>query len=302
MNYPHDYWRLCVLIFCFLFSYKGVGQVGINTSNPSPAAVLDVNSSNDGINFGGFLPPKVSLTQRNNIPVGTNDDGLMVFLSEGTNRCLQIYDAIESAWSNVYCMPVNDPVYTLLAGWNVSPLTGGSGNYGPSPFAATATSPSVIVGGLIRGAGIGTGGSGATGAWGGNSFNVTTKANAITNNKFATFTITPSSGENVSITDIDPYNIRRSGTGPTTGIWQYSINGVDFFDIGSPITWGGTTSAAGNLQPAMDLSGIPALQNLTSATTVTFRLVNWGASAAGGTWYLNNFQTGDDLIVRGYVN
>lgn len=102
------YLRLIVLIFCGLFSFKGVSQVGINTSSPSPASVLDVNSSIDGTHFGGFMPPKVTLSQRNNISTSPSDDGLMVFLYEGNNRCLQIFDAIESVWENVYCMPVNE--------------------------------------------------------------------------------------------------------------------------------------------------------------------------------------------------
>ncbi len=403
MCHPHEYFRLFLLINCIFFSFKGISQVGINTSSPSPAAVLDVNSSIDGTNFGGFMPPKVTLAQRNNIVTTSNDDGLMVFLSEGNNRCVQIFNAVESNWGNVYCMPVNFPpvasnvqiaglyqenqtltasfdytdaesdapgahIYTwirandssgsgqvvlqtstsntylltasevsffiavevtpvattgtspgspvtsafggpvtdaaavlvLLAGWEMNGLI----NYGPSPYAASTTSPSVVVGGLTRGSGVGIGGSAATDTWGGNGFNVTSQANAISENKFATFSITPSPGANVSITDIDPYNIRRSGTGPTTGIWQYSINGGAFVNIGTQITWGGTT-AAGNLQSPIDLSGIPALQNLTSATTVTFRIVNWGASSAGGTWYINDFTAaagGLDLIVRGYVN
>jgi hypothetical protein len=58
-------------------------------------------------------------------------------------------------------------------------------------------------------------------------------------------------------------------------------------NIGSPITWGTVTTATGNPQTAIDLSGIADLQNLGGGTTVTFRIVNMGATSSGGTWYFN---------------
>ncbi len=101
-----------LFIFSSLFTFS---QVGINTTNPSPASVLDIESSTDNINFGGFLPPRVSLTERNSIPVSASADGLMVFLIEGTTRCIQIYDGVEAAWEDIYCMPLNAaPVASLL--------------------------------------------------------------------------------------------------------------------------------------------------------------------------------------------
>lgn len=101
-----------LLIFSNLIAFS---QVGINTTSPSPASVLDVESSSDNVNYGGFLPPRVSLSERNSISVTAADDGLMVFLIEGTTRCVQIYDGVEAAWENVYCMPLNAaPVANLL--------------------------------------------------------------------------------------------------------------------------------------------------------------------------------------------
>ncbi|MFT4698469.1 MAG: hypothetical protein ACI9SJ_001618 [Flavobacteriaceae bacterium] len=104
------------LAILFIFSSLQVfSQVGINTINPSPASVLDIESSSNNINFGGFLPPRVSLIQRNSIAVTASDDGLMVFLIEGNTRCVQIYDGIEIIWEDIYCMPLNAaPVASLL--------------------------------------------------------------------------------------------------------------------------------------------------------------------------------------------
>tara|TARA_B100000809_G_C15108034_1_gene519476 strand:+ start:781 stop:1863 length:1083 start_codon:yes stop_codon:yes gene_type:complete len=94
----------------FLFS-----QVGINTITPSAAAVLDVSSSSDGVNFGGFMPPRVSVTERNGISATAIDDGLMVYVTDGTDRCLQIWNGVDISWQNVYCMPINQaPVANLV--------------------------------------------------------------------------------------------------------------------------------------------------------------------------------------------
>ncbi len=96
-----------ISFFFLLIPFVFFAQVGINTTTPSTASVLDVNSSNDGINFGGFMPPRVSLSERNSINPTASDDGLMVFLIEGTTRCVQLWNGVDSTWDNVYCMPVN---------------------------------------------------------------------------------------------------------------------------------------------------------------------------------------------------
>lgn len=176
-----------------------------------------------------------------------------------------------------------------LVTWDFSALTGGSNSFGASPLAGTVIS-NATSSGLIRGSGIGTTGSGAGNAWGGNDFITATPSfsAAITANEFVTFSLKADVGYTLSFTSIDAYNIRRSASGPTTGQWQYSLDGSSFTDIGSAITWGGTTNSSGNSQSAITLSSISALQNVASSITVTFRIVTWGATTSGGTWYLND--------------
>lgn len=188
----------------------------------------------------------------------------------------------------------------VVVGWDFSTLLGGTNNFGPSPYAPTTTATGVTITGLTRGTGVGTTGTGAANAWGGNDFASTTQVDAITNNDFVTFQITVNSGFTLSLTSVEPYNIRRSNTGPTTGIWQYRINTGSFVDIGTAITWGTVTTAVGNPQSSIDLSSITALQNLTAGTVVTFRVVNWSGAAAG-TWYFNDPSdtTPDDLVIKG---
>ena len=102
----------------------------------------------------------------------------------------------------------------LLAGWDVSTLPGGTGNYGPSPYAATATNAHITTVGLTRGSGVGTGGSGAVHAWGGNGFTAADAPSAVAANQFVTFTITNQPGYRVSYTSISKFDYRRSSTGP----------------------------------------------------------------------------------------
>ncbi len=184
-----------------------------------------------------------------------------------------------------------------LVKWDMS----GYSNAGSSPQGATANDANVTIGGLTRGSAVTA--NTTSKCWGGAfGTTTTTEAGSITAGNYGTFTISANSGYKISIYDIPAYNIRRSSTGPTTGIWQYSTDGTTFTDIGSSITWGSTTSSSGNTEPAIDLSGISALQNVAAGTTITFRIVSWNGTS-GGTWYFNDQSSGtSDLIVEGGVS
>lgn len=171
---------------------------------------------------------------------------------------------------------------TTIVGWDFNGLSG----YGSSPQAPGSKDANVTAVGLTR-SGLGTSGTAASNAWGG------------TGNGSASFTVKANAGYTLSLTQISAYNVRRSGTGATTGQWAYSLDGTTFVNIGSAITWGSTTTSSGNAQTAITLSGISALQNLPATTTVTFRVTLTGATT--GTWYLNQFQAGDDFVVTGTV-
>ena len=53
----------------------------------------------------------------------------------------------------------------------------------------------------------------------------------------------------------------------------------------------------------IDLSGTPALQNVGAGTNVTFRIVNWGGTNSGGTWYIFDVANSPaaDFVVQGTV-
>lgn len=187
---------------------------------------------------------------------------------------------------------------TELAGWDVL------GQYycGDSPLAPSNSAPHLTIGGLTRGSGVSVTSSASANAWGGVGLTSTSEAAAITANKFVTFSLTANTGSTISCTTIPAYNIRRSASGATTGIWGYQVGTGAFTDIGSAITWGTRTDSTGNSQTAINLAGISALQNVVAGRTITFRLVLWGASGGTGTWYFNDLAVvGDDLQVQGTV-
>ncbi|QAA80414.1 hypothetical protein EI546_01115 [Aequorivita sp. H23M31] len=70
-------------------------QVGIGTTDPSPAAMLEVSSTSDeGATYGGFMPPRVpDITARDLINPAAGDIGLLVFVE--TIGCLQMWSGTE---------------------------------------------------------------------------------------------------------------------------------------------------------------------------------------------------------------
>ncbi|NBP30406.1 MAG: hypothetical protein EBV23_12685, partial [Flavobacteriia bacterium] len=203
-----------------------------------------------------------------------------------------------------------------LATWELTGINVTTPPWGLSPLPAQNVSTSLTTSGWIRGmgvlftaAGIATTGSPAGNAWGGNGWDAFTASgsnnldSAIDRGDFVYITFIIASGARVNFTSIPNYNIRRSSAGPVAGQWQYRVGETgSFINLGSPVTWGMVTTGLGNLQAAIDLSSITALRNLSGGTSVTFRLVNLGATASSGTWYFNQLISGRDITFLGEVS
>lgn len=105
-----------LLIFAMLFFANNFySQVGIGTTNPSPAAMLEVSSQSNGIgDYKGFMPPRVpNVAARDGIAPGASDYGLMVYvLDNGSGHsCLQLW--VGDSWVDVKCNVINTaPVAT----------------------------------------------------------------------------------------------------------------------------------------------------------------------------------------------
>jgi hypothetical protein len=188
-------------------------------------------------------------------------------------------------------------VATTLVGWDVS----GQTNYGSSPLAPSTNAANLVLGGLVRGSGVSTNGTGAARGWGGVAWTNVTANNAIGSNQFVSFTLAAGPGYRVSCSTLSKFDYRHSGTGPATGLLQYQIGTNAFVDI-SNLTYSVSTTAGGSLGP-IDLSGIAALQNVGAATNITFRIVNYGG-ASGGTWYIFDVASSSalDLALVGTVS
>jgi hypothetical protein len=101
-----------------LFWFFGItifGQVGINTLTPHGASVLDINGQINPTTFGGFLPPRLSETQRDAIALDAAADGLLVYVTKTNgDRCLQMYDGINDSWGDVRCFIIPPTAVNFL--------------------------------------------------------------------------------------------------------------------------------------------------------------------------------------------
>ena len=178
----------------------------------------------------------------------------------------------------------------VLLGWNMS----GQSNYGTSPLPPTVYATNLVtVGGLTRSAGVATNGTAAARAWGGSSWTNT--------NCLASFTVSVADGYKLSLSNIPTFDYRRSATGSSNGVLQYSTNGT-VFSVITNLAYTNATSSGGSLGP-ISLSNVSALQNIPSGTTVTFQIVNTNG-VSGGTWYIFDKAntTGNDFEIAGSVD
>ena len=187
---------------------------------------------------------------------------------------------------------------TTLFGWDVS----GVSNFGVSPMAPSTNAPGLMVTGLTRGSGVGTSGSAAQHAWGGNAFISSSEAGAIAASQFFSFgAVETNRNYTISYRSISTFEYRHSGTGPTNGVVQYQVGSGSFNDVAS-LFYSSSSSSGASLSP-IDLSEIPALQNVPAGTNVTFRIVNYDGTSSGGTWYVFDVSNSPalDFEVQGVV-
>ncbi|TZF81115.1 T9SS type A sorting domain-containing protein [Pedobacter sp. BS3] len=173
---------------------------------------------------------------------------------------------------------------TPLIAWN---LLGAAGDEATS--SSTLTNPNLEVSVLSRGPGIQAQTAGGSYA---STFPVNADSVAArVAGAYYEFTVTPKGNAMVSLTTLNVI-LRIQTSAPPTYIWRYSKDGgVAFTDIGTPYTWTtGFTQNNGIQQPAIDLSGISDLQNVS--TPVIFRLYAWGGTSATSN---NGFRIGKSL-------
>jgi hypothetical protein len=303
----------------------GVGTTTITASqsgNTNYAAAtsvnqtLTVNQASQTITFGALanktitdVPYTISATATSglavtftssNTSVATVSGNTITIVGPGTTNitAAQAGNTNYAAAPNVV-QPLTVSVPSLI--WfDTSTLPGGTNSFGPSPYTASAAA-NVTSTGLQRGSGVSTTATAAARAWGGVNWSNSLTPD-LTTTSFISFNANVAIGYKMNLMEIAPFGYRRSGSGPTNAVLQYSTDGTNFTTI---TTLNFTSSAnSGASLSSIDLSAISALQNLTHCTTVTFKLVPYGATSNAGTFYifdvLNN--TASDLALNGLVS
>lgn len=226
-----------------------------------------------------------------------NATGVVTGVSAGTDTITYSLTNACGTTAVSYTITVT-PAPITIVGWDMS----GATSYGTSPLAPSTTGSHITVTtNLTKGSGITASGTAAARAWGGTGWNASGTTTGVTANAFITFGFHAATGYNVSLSSYT-LNYRRPTTGAVSGQLQYSINGGAFTDLGTTISYSSTSGSGATLAP-VDLSGTTALQNLPSTSTVTFRLVNYGASSATGPWYIYDVAntSADDMFFTGFV-
>lgn len=178
--------------------------------------------------------------------------------------------------------------HSQIIAWNTNGQDGDEAS-----FAAQTLDSNLAATTLTRGAGISA--SGLSNSFNSNSFDSSNLSDAITANEYLTFSVTPNSGYQVSLSTLD-VSFRRSSTGPNAFQWVYSLDSfaTEGVNIGSEISYTSTTTN-GTDQTQINLSGISALQSITG--TAMFRLYAYGASGTSGSFAIG--RAGSDLAIGG---
>ncbi len=189
-------------------------------------------------------------------------------------------------------LPANNILRTLIvtapliAAWDLT----GPGN--TATFAATTFNADLTSSNLI------TRGSTAGASAGANSFRTTGFKNegiSVANTDYFQTTLSAATGKLLSLSDITG---RYNGTSSffaapgVTSQFAYSLDGTTFTLIGSPVT------SSSLIMLPVDLTGISALQNVPSGTTVTIRYYASGQTLTGG-WGFFSSAVGDNGLAFG---
>lgn len=127
-----------ILRVLFLF-FIGVSyaQVGIGTTTPSAASMLEVSPTSDsGATYRGFMPPVMTIAQRDLIPITTTDVGLLVFINDSVEgiQCLQFYTG--TTW--VCAIDASSTGFTVFAAQDFDATTSWDFTLSPTTYTITA--------------------------------------------------------------------------------------------------------------------------------------------------------------------
>lgn len=182
----------------------------------------------------------------------------------------------------------------VLAGWD---FTGVSGD----TTTAIATTYNINLNETVDNKNI-TRGAGAAGSSGGNSFRTTGFQNngiAVTNTDYFQNILKVKPGYKLSLSKINARFVGTNTYYANPGVssqYAYSLDGTNFTLIGTPFNVISINSVY-----TVDLSAIPALQNIEANTTVYFRYYASGQTSTGGWGYSSNASGVNGLEFTGNI-
>ena len=119
------------------------------------------------------------------------------------------------------------------------------------------------------------------------------KAAAIANKEYFQISLKAKSNYKVTLNSLN-YKYRRNSSGPANYRWAYSLNGVDFTEIGTDDMIA-TSSSDGEVY-SLDLSAIADLTNIDAQKTLTLRMYIWGSGASTQVFGLGRYYVGSVAI------
>ncbi|MFM2315890.1 MAG: hypothetical protein RLZZ155_222, partial [Bacteroidota bacterium] len=279
----------------------------------------DITKANQTITFGAlanqttatvtdYSPGATSATSgvnaitytSSNTSVATIVGGLIHIVGAGTTSITASqasstnYNATSSAQTlTVTLAPI------VLAGWDFNAIVSGT-TY--NTYTATTFSTDLV---SAASANTITRGSGAPWSTAGNSFRTTGFQNngiSTANTDYFQVTLQPISGKLVSLNSI---NAKFAGTATfyaspgVTSQFAYSLDGTNFTLIGQPFV---TLTASLTSTPSIDLSGVTALQNIPSGTTITLRYYASGQTTTGGWGFASAAAGTNGLAISGIIS
>ena len=269
---------------------------------------LVVNQASQTITFA-VLPNKTVADAPFNL-TGTASSGLTVSYSSSNPAVADVVGNLVTIYStgstiitasqggNTNYLPATNVARTLNV---TAPLIAAWDFNGEN---TVATSAAEIFNANLSSSNLITRGPGAAASAGGNSFRTTGFQNnniSTSNTDYFQVTLAASAGKTLSLSDITAKFAGTNTFYAAPGVssqFAYSLDGTNFTLIGSPAL---ITAATLTSSPAVDLSGISALQNVPSGTTVTIRYYASGQTATGG-WGFTSATPGDyGLTFGGYV-
>lgn len=149
-----------------------------------------------------------------------------------------------------------------------NPITGTNPSTANPYIDGQTVAANITVSGIGRGSGISA--NNANDRYNASGWNST----SLDANDYFEFTLTPNPGLKINFSGF-AYTSQASGTGPVSFAIRSSLDSFTS-DLGTPSAAGATISLSA-----------PMFQNVTAA--ITFRVYGWGASAAGGTFSINDF-------------